>query len=502
MSRIILCCVIGLLVLTAGCSRSADMTVGSKAFTESVVLAEICATLAEQDGANVRHVRELGGTRVMWDALRAGEIDVYPEYTGTIEQEIYQGQSFASQDELKAALQRDGIVMSESLGFNNTYALGMRRDRARELGIETISDLREHPDLRLGFSNEFLDRGDGWPSVRAAYQLPQQKVTGLEHTLAYEALRNGGLDIIDLYATDPQIVADDLLVLTDDLKHFPQYDAVLLFRKDFANRKPALTRALLQLDGTISEQRMAELNRQVQLDRKSEHNVAAAFVHEQFGYETTRETSTLSSRLATTTAQHLWLVSISLLAAIVVAIPAGVISARNRLAGQLILGFTEIVQTIPGLALLVLIGILFVHVGLPMVSPWPVIVALFLYSLLPIVRNTLAGLDGIPTSLQESAAVLGLTEWNRLWRIELPLASPYILTGIKTTAVINVGYAALGGLIGAGGYGQPIMTGLRLNNTQLMLEGAIPAAVLALVVKFLFIGLERFVVPRGLRLSA
>lgn len=310
MSRIILCCVIGLLVLTAGCSRSANMTVGSKAFTESVVLAEICATLAEQEGANVRHVRELGGTRVMWDALRAGEIDVYPEYTGTIEQEIYQGQSFASQAELKAALQRDGIVMSESLGFNNTYALGMRRDRARELGIETISDLREHPDLRLGFSNEFLDRGDGWPSVRAAYQLPQQKVTGLEHTLAYEALRNGGLDIIDLYATDPQIVADDLLVLKDDLEHFPQYDAVLLFRKDFANRKPALTRALLQLDGTISEQRMAELNRQVQLDRKSEHNVAAAFVHEQFGYETTRETSTLSSRLATTTAQHLWLVSI------------------------------------------------------------------------------------------------------------------------------------------------------------------------------------------------
>jgi len=489
-----------LMVLMVGCRAESDVTVGSKSFTESVVLAEICTVLAEQAGAETRHVRELGGTRVMWDALLAGEIDAYPEYTGTIAQEIYKGREFDSSADLVAALAADGVQMSHPLGFNNTYALGMRRQRAAELGIESISDLAAHPDLRLGFSNEFLDRGDGWPSVRDAYQLPQQNVTGLEHTLAYEALRNGGLDVIDLYATDPQIVADDLVALKDDRENFPEYDAVLLLRRQFVERSPEFTEAMRQLEGTLSETRMAELNRQVQIDRQSEHNVAAQFVRDQFGYNTQKETSTLLSRLSKTTREHLWLVGVSLLAAIATAIPAGVIAYRHRYLGQIILGFAEIVQTIPGLALLVLIGVLFVHLGLPMVSPWPVIVALFLYSLLPIVRNTLAGLDGIPAQLQESAAVLGLTDWTRLRKIELPLASPYILTGIKTTAVINVGYAALGGLIGAGGYGQPIMTGLRLNNTQLMLEGAIPAAVLALLVKFLFIALERIVIPRGLRL--
>jgi osmoprotectant transport system permease protein len=130
------------------------------------------------------------------------------------------------------------------------------------------------------------------------------------------------------------------------------------------------------------------------------------------------------------------------------------------------------------------------------------VVALFLYSLLPIVRNTYTGLRGISPQLQESAVALGLPPLVRLCRIELPLASRTILAGVKTAAVINVGFATLGGFIGAGGYGEPIFTGIRLNDYGVILEGAVPAAVLALLVQGLFELVDRMVVPKGLRLKA
>ena len=128
------------------------------------------------------------------------------------------------------------------------------------------------------------------------------------------------------------------------------------------------------------------------------------------------------------------------------------------------------------------------------------VVALFLYSLLPIVRNTYVGLRGIPPQLLESAIALGLPGWVRLWRIELPLASRMILAGVKTAAVINVGFATLGGFIGAGGYGEPIFTGIRLNNYGVILQGAVPAAVLALLVQAVFELVDRILVPKGLRI--
>jgi osmoprotectant transport system permease protein len=131
----------------------------------------------------------------------------------------------------------------------------------------------------------------------------------------------------------------------------------------------------------------------------------------------------------------------------------------------------------------------------------PAIVALFLYSLLPIVRNTYAGLNDIPSSLRESAEALGLTPFARLRLIELPMAARSILAGIKTAAVINVGTATLGALIGAGGYGQPILTGIRRDDVGMILEGAIPAAILALAVQGAFELAERFLVARGLRLK-
>ncbi len=189
------------------------------------------------------------------------------------------------------------------------------------------------------------------------------------------------------------------------------------------------------------------------------------------------------------------LVAVSLALAILVAIPLGVAAARRPRLGYIVLAAIGVVQTVPALALLVLLLVLMNRIG-----PAPAIAALFLYSLLPIVRNTYAGLHDIPLPLRESAEALGLPPWPRLCLIELPLASRAILAGIKTAAVINVGYATLGGLIGAGGYGQPIMDGVMRNDYRLILEGAIPAVVMALLVQALFEVIERFVVPKGLRL--
>jgi osmoprotectant transport system permease protein len=199
-------------------------------------------------------------------------------------------------------------------------------------------------------------------------------------------------------------------------------------------------------------------------------------------------------RLGRRTLEHLVLVAVSLAGAIFVGVPLGIIAWRRRRLGQLILGATGLLQTIPSLALLVFMIPLF---GIGTV---PALVALLVYSLLPIVRNTVAGLEGIAPPLRESAEALGLGAGERLRLVELPLAMPSILAGIQTAAVIDVGTATLGALIGAGGYGQPILTGIRLDDTRLILEGAVPAALLALAVQALFELIEPLVVSRGLRL--
>jgi osmoprotectant transport system permease protein len=163
----------------------------------------------------------------------------------------------------------------------------------------------------------------------------------------------------------------------------------------------------------------------------------------------------------------------------------------------MILGVTGIVQTVPSLALLALL----VSVPFLGISPLTAIIALFLYGLLPIVRNTASGLQDIPRPVRESAEALGLEPKARLIKIFLPLASRSILTGIKTSAVINVGTATLAALIGAGGLGEPILSGLNLNDRATILEGAIPAACLALLVQASFTFLDRVLIPKGLRVN-
>jgi osmoprotectant transport system permease protein len=340
-----------------------------------------------------------------------------------------------------------------------------------------------------------MSRRDGWPALAARYQLPQTNVQGLDHDLAYRALTSGAIDATDLYTTDAEIRRYGLLALEDDLQFFKRYDAVLLYRLDIGSRVgPAAVPALLSLQGRIDAGEMAALNARAKLDRVPEATVATDFLRDTLGLTTVtpRDSSAVHMILART-GEHLLLVGTSLLAAILLAIPLGIFAAKRPRIGQGVLALVGVVQTLPTLALLVFMIPLF---G---IGSLPAVVALFLYSLLPIVRNTHAGLTGIAHALTESAQALGLPPRARLRLIELPLASPLILAGIKSAAVINVGTATLGALIGAGGLGQPIFTGIRLDSLGLILQGAIPASLLALAMQGLFEIIERFVVPRGLR---
>jgi len=470
-------------------THAAPLVVGSKKFTESYVLAEIAKHACEEAGLQAEHRQGMGGTIILWEALRGGSIAIYPEYTGTIAEEILKKRA-ATDPEIRTALAQQGIVMSEDLGFNNTYALVMRRDRAAQLGVKKISDLRSHSEVKFGLTHEFLERRDGWRPLSARYGLAKTNVVGIEHALGYAALASGEIDVKDAYSTDAKIAENNLLVLADDWQFFPQYKAVFLYRKDVA---PQAANALKKLVGTLDDSRMTRLNAEAE---RTKNYAAAAQLY--FGATGDFHTESFAHKLWRWVSRHLQLAGISLLLAVGIGLPLGIVASRGGAIGQIILGIAAIIQTIPSLALLALL------VPLPFfgISARTAITALFLYSLLPIIRNTASGLQDIAQPLRESAVALGLTGMERLRKIYLPLASRSILAGIKTSAVINIGTATLAALIGAGGLGEPIISGLNLNDNATILEGAIPAALLALIVQFGFDLLDRIFIPRGLRLSS
>jgi len=476
--------------------ESADnITVGSKTFTESVILGEMLRHLAQQTGIEASHQPQLGGTQVLWNALINGDIDAYPEYTGTLMQEILLKENLQTEAQLKQVLASHNLRMTRPLGFNNTYAIGVKDQLAEQLKLRTISDLRKHPELVLGFGNEFMDRADGWPGLQQRYQLPHRNVRGLDHDLAYRGIESGTLHVTDLYATDAEIDYYNLRALEDDLNYFPVYNAVILYRADLEQRAPEVLAIFKRLAGRINAPTMSEMNARVKLHGEAESLVAADYLEKTLKLDINLQVETAWQRFWRHTVEHLVLVGISLSAAIIFAIPLGILAARRPRIGHVVLGVAGILQTIPSLALFVFM-IPLLGIGGP-----PAVVALFLYSLLPIIRNTYAGLKDIPSAIIESAHALGLPPRARLRIVELPLATRAILAGIKISAVINVGTATLSALIGAGGYGQPILTGIRLDDISLILQGAVPAAALALMVQGIFELIERGLLPKGLRMQ-
>src|SRR5438874_4479155 len=240
---------VGLIGLLTRAANAEPILIGSKKFTESYVLAEIAKRSFENAGLTTEHRQGMGGTIILWQALKNDQIAIYPEYTGTIAEEILKTPT-ASVGEMREELAKFGVGMTGELGFNNTYALVMRRTAAEQKSIRTIGDLRNHPELKFGLTHEFLDRRDGWQPLRARYALPQQNVIGIEHALGYSALASGSIDVKDAYSTDAKIGEYDLVTLEDDLQFFPRYDAVFLYR--LALPAPAIA-ALRKLQGALDE---------------------------------------------------------------------------------------------------------------------------------------------------------------------------------------------------------------------------------------------------------
>nr|VFK78433.1 MAG: osmoprotectant transport system permease protein [Candidatus Kentron sp. SD] len=476
-------------------SSDGEVRIASKLHTENIILGELMTHLVNNTGAKAIHLRELGTTNAVWKALLKGEVDLYAEYTGTITEEVFPNTPLKTINDIRRRLREDNLLATDSLGFNNTYAMSMKPEVAARYGITKLSDLRGHPDLRFGFTEGFMARHDGWQGLRRTYRLPQTEVRGLHHYLAYQGLDNDKIDLMDAYSTDAEIDYYGLRILEDDLHYFPDYYAIIVYRADLAQRLPQVVTALRKLVGNISEPEIRRMNSAVNLDKAPESKVAADFLAEKFDIRMEVTEETPFAKLYRLTLEHLVLVSVSLLAAIFVSIPLGIVSFKYKKPGQIILGIVGMIQTVPSLALLVFM------IPLLGIGNSPAIVALFLYSLLPIIRNTYVGLDEISPQLRESAKALGLPPVVRLRLIELPLAYRSILAGIKTSAIINIGTATLGALIGAGGYGQPILTGIRLDDMGLILQGAIPAAVLALLVQGIFELAERWIVPKGLRIT-
>ncbi len=500
-------------VVAAFCATLAaaapSLNVGSKRFTESYILGEILKQTAEAAGESAAaHQQGLGNTAIVLNALTAGSIDVYPEYTGTIAREILKLDAVPSLADLNARLAPMGLAVGVPLGFNNTYALALRADDARAKGLARLSDLKAHPELKLGLSQEFLGRADGWPGLKRIYELPFETPRGLDHGLAYEAIAGRQVDAIDIYSTDAKLDKYGLAVLDDDRRYFPRYDAVLLYRADLPQRFPRTWAALGKLEGTIDDASMRRMNAAVELDGKDFATVAASFLA---GHPEAK-TAAASPRakagavadlwqklfgpdFARLTLEQLGLVFLSLAASIVVGIPLGILAAKRPATEGVILGATGVVQTIPALALLAVLIPLTGRIGAV-----PAFIALALYALLPIVRNTHSALTQISRGMTQAAQSLGLRAGTILHKIELPLAAPTILAGIKTSAVINVGTATIAAFIGAGGYGERIVTGLALNDHALLLAGAIPTAALALLIEGGFRVGERWLIPEGLRL--
>jgi osmoprotectant transport system permease protein len=463
--------------------------------TESIIIGEMLDQVLQAEGIPVSHQKALGGggTQVLWKALQQGEIDIYPDYTGTLQRDLLGSRNLKTWNEVKVVLKSLGLGVTESLGYSNTYALGIKESVSEKLKIKKISDLRRFPNFKLGLSQEFMERSEGWKSVQKNYRLPQNNTQIVEHELSYRAIDVGAVDVIDLYSTDAEIAAYHLTSLEDDLHHFPSYESVLVYRLDLEERNPKVISILRKFEGKIAENEMINLNLKAKVQKIPENLVAAEFVKEKFNVTSSARAVTSVDRIWSCTREHIFLVSVSLVISILIGVPLGIAAAKFSRVGQLILSLSGLLQTIPSLALLVLM-IPFLGIG-----RLPAIVAIILYSLLPIVRNTFTGLRDIPLSLKESAVALGLSRGARVWLIELPLASRLILAGIKTSAVLNVGAATLGALIGAGGYGQLILTGIRLDDLKLIFEGAIPAAFLALIVQALFEQIEKTLVPKGLR---
>jgi osmoprotectant transport system permease protein len=511
--------VVAALLATGLVAQRPPVVVGSKPFGESYLLAEMFAQLLESRGIAVERRPGLGATEIAFAALRQGAIDVYPEYTGTglvailhdtLTDSLRGDPRRVYAHVARAFAERFGVRWLPPLGFQNTYAIAVRRDVAARDHLATLTDLaRESHHLVAGFTADFIGRPDGLAGLARVYGVRPAAVRPLSPAIKYQALAAGKVDVIDGYSTDGLLSRYDLTTLADDRHFFPPYEAAALVSAHLGRDRPDAIAALLPLSGRLDETRMRALNRRVEVDGEDVRRVASDELRSlgllsdngaPAGARGNAPSAGLASYLwerrgeiASLTMRHLELVAFALGAAILVALPLGLLLERWRRGAEPLLGALGVVQTVPSIALLAFMIPLF---GIGVV---PALVALWAYALFPIARATYGGVRHADPDAVEAGAALGMTPWQQLAMIRLPLAAPVIMGGVRTAAVITVGAATLAAFIGAGGLGEPIVAGLALADTRMILMGALPAAVLALVVDGALLLVERRVAPAHLR---
>ncbi len=491
------------------------VVVASKPFGESFLLAEMFAQLLEAKGIAVERRPGLGATEVAFQALRSNAIDVYPEYTGTGLVAVLQDSAGAAMREdprrvfarvAEAFSERYGVRWLPPLGFQNGYAIAVRRETAEQYGLRTLSDLaRAGSTLRAGFTNDFIGRPDGLPGLSTAYGLQLDDVRPLAPGVKYQALAGGAVDVIDGYSTDGLLDRFDLITLVDDRHFFPPYEAAALVSPRVAESRPDVVAILTQLSNRLTEQAVRQWNRRIEVEQEPIPDVARSalrtlqLIDAGSASDTLRPASARRSlgaflwgrraETARLALEHAVLVGVALLAAVSLALPLGVLLTRTPRLATAVLQVLGVLQTIPSIALLAFM------IPLLGIGVTPALVALWLYALLPIARATYSGVSTADPDAVAASEALGMTVWQRLWWVQLPLAAPVVLSGVRTAAVITVGAATLAAFIGAGGLGEPIVTGLGLADTRLVLAGAIPAAALAILVDALLALVERAVTP-------
>ncbi|MCB0355858.1 MAG: ABC transporter permease subunit [Bdellovibrionales bacterium] len=458
--------------------------IGSKKFTESYILAEIMSQYLESKGFKVKRSFGLAGTLVAYKALQNGEIDIYPEYTGTISQVILKQPFTLQLRQIKEKLKQQDLDVLKPFGFNNTYAVAMKKTTAQKYNLTKISQLKDY-SFKILLSYEFLNRQDGWKNLKKIYFLDKLQARAIEHELAYRALYNNEAELMDAYSTDGMIKEFDLVLLDDDKNFFPKYFAIPLVRNQLSE---PVKESLLQLANILDNDKMTGLNARVQNENWSYQNVARDFLNRSGLVAKSRLNNVQKwnwQNIFLRTRQHLFLTFTAILMALLLAIPLGILLQRVPKFAEPVIAVSGILQTIPSIALLAFMIPIF---G---IGTKPAIFGLFLYSILPILRNTYVALTNIPHQYMESARGIGLGPWETLLLIQIPIGLPIIIAGVRTATVINIGTATLAAFIGAGGLGEPIVTGLALNNNGIILQGAIPAACLAILTELLFSGWER-----------
>jgi osmoprotectant transport system permease protein len=496
--------------------QNRPVVVASKPFGESYLLAEMFSQLLESRGFSVERRPGLGATEIAFGALRTDAIDVYPEYTGTglvaILHDTLPDSLIADPRAVFAHVARRfadlyHVRWLPSLGFQNTYAIAVTRSTANRYHLRTLSDLaRESPHLTAGFTADFIGRSDGLVGLSRVYGLRPRAVRPLAPAVKYQALASGAVDVIDGYSTDGLLARYDLVTLIDDKHFFPPYEAAALVSPHLDSQIPGAIAALTLLSGRLDETTMRQLNRRVEVDGDDVRGVASDELialglvggggeHSARGAPSARHSGfwrylwDRRATLAALTVRHLELVALALLAAVIVAVPLGLGLERTRRIAEPTIGALGVLQTIPSIALLAFM------IPLLGVGVIPALVALWLYALYPIARGTYTGVRDADPDAVAAAEALGTTPRQRLLWVRLPLAAPVIMAGIRTAAVITVGAATLAAFIGAGGLGEPIVAGLALADTRMILSGALPAAALALAVDGVLAIVEMLVAP-------